>query len=56
MWYERSNRILETDWIHYIELAKEVGVELELENYDAIEEKLSSFAEVTGKSRCSCWL
>ncbi len=34
------------------ELAKEVGVELEsLENYDAIEEKLNSFAEVTGKSR-----
>ena len=34
------------------ELAKEVGVELEsLENYDAIEEKLNGFAQVTGKSR-----
>ena len=34
------------------ELAKEVGIELQnLESYDAIEEKLSQFAEVTGKSR-----
>lgn len=34
------------------ELAKEVGVELStLESLDAIEEKISSFAEVTGKSR-----
>ena len=34
------------------ELAREVGVELEsLESYDAIEEKLEQFAEVTGKSR-----
>lgn len=33
-------------------LAKEVGVELEgLESYDAIEEKLGTFAEVSGKSR-----
>jgi hypothetical protein len=34
------------------ELAKEVGIELSnMESYDAIEEKLSQFAEVTGKSR-----
>lgn len=34
------------------ELAKEIGVEVEtLENYDAIEEKLNTFAEVAGKSR-----
>ena len=34
------------------ELAKEVGVELEsLDNYEAIEEKLNGFAEITGKSR-----
>lgn len=34
------------------ELAKEVGQEVEtLENYDAIEEKLALFAEVSGKSR-----
>ena len=34
------------------ELAKEVGQELEsLENYDAIEEKLNTFAEVSGKTR-----
>jgi hypothetical protein len=34
------------------ELAKEVGVELEnLESYDAIEEKLNMFAQVSGKSR-----
>jgi len=34
------------------ELAKEVGQELEtLENYDAIEEKINTFAEVSGKTR-----
>jgi hypothetical protein len=34
------------------ELAREVGQEVEtLENYDAIEEKLALFAEVSGKSR-----
>lgn len=34
------------------ELAKECGVELEgLESYDAIEEKLNMFAEVSGKTR-----
>lgn len=34
------------------ELAREVGQEVEtLENYDAIEEKLNMFAEVSGKSR-----
>ena len=36
------------------ELAREVGVELEgLESYDSIEEKLNTFAEVSGKSRDS---
>jgi hypothetical protein len=34
------------------ELAKEVGIDLEtVENYDAIEEKLGTFADVSGKSR-----
>tara|TARA_B100000902_G_scaffold34893_1_gene42041 strand:- start:111578 stop:112858 length:1281 start_codon:yes stop_codon:yes gene_type:complete len=34
------------------ELAKEVGIDLEtVENYDAIEEKLGTFADITGKSR-----
>jgi len=34
------------------ELAKEVGIDLEtVENYDAIEEKLGTFANVSGKSR-----
>lgn len=36
------------------ELAKEVGIELEtMENYNAIEEKLKTFSEVSGKSRDS---
>lgn len=34
------------------ELAKEVGIDLDtVENYDAIEEKLGTFADVSGKSR-----
>ena len=34
------------------ELAKEVGIDLEtVDNYDAIEEKLGTFADVSGKSR-----
>ena len=46
----------QTDLNEYLlrELAKECGVELNgVESYDAIEEKLNMFAEVTGKSRDS---
>lgn len=44
----------ETDLNEYLlsELAKECGVELNsLESFDAIEEKLNAFSQVTGKSR-----
>lgn len=46
----------QTDLNEYLlrELAKECGVEINgVESYDAIEEKLNMFAEVTGKSRDS---
>ena len=55
---ENLGAITDTELNEYLlkELAKEVGMEIEdVDTLKAIEEKLDMFAEVSGKSRCSCW-